>query len=377
MKINISVFGRFHAYDLAKQLNDKGYLSKLITTYPKFKVQEWGIDKGKIESKIFYELLNRFLKKIKLSNDSINYFLKNTYTKSVISHLKDIDIFIGFSGQSLEIFKEAKKRNIITILERGSTHYDYRNLILNKEYEKFGLQNKINKNSRERELEEYSLADFISIPSNFVKNSFLEFNIPEKKLFINPYGVDLKTFYQVPKNDKIFRVLFVGETSFRKGLYYLVRAFSELNLPKSELLIVGNIKNDIKFFSSKYNSNKIKYLGPKPQKDLFKIYSSSNIFVMPSIEEGLALVQLQAMACGLPIICTPNTGGEDLLSENGNEGFVVPICDIESLKDKLFFLYNNLDICKKMGIEAKKRVKDNFQWYNYGERYLKNIHDIQ
>jgi glycosyltransferase involved in cell wall biosynthesis len=376
MKVDISIFGRFHAFDLAKQLNDSNILNKIITTYPKFKAREWGIENKKIHSKFIFEIVNRTFQKIGLNSNKFNYLIKKIYSKNIINFIHNSDILIGFSGQSLEVFKEAKKKDIITILERGSCHYDFRKKIIDQEYKKYGLSVSKTDPFRNRELEEYKIADYISIPSNFVKKSFLNSGIPENKLIINPYGVDLKTFYQVPKKDNIFRVLFVGEVSFRKGINYLLQAFFELNLKNSELVIVGNMRNEVKYFFKKFSNENIKYLGPKPYNQLYEIYSNSTVFVMPSIEEGLALVQLQAMACGLPLICSQNTGGEDLLSINGSEGFVVPTANVNSLKEKIYFLYKNQNLCSEMGKNAKIRVSQNYKWEDYGRRYIYNLKQI-
>jgi len=87
------------------------------------------------------------------------------------------------------------------------------------------------------------------------------------------------------------------------------------------------------------------------------------------------MVQLQAMACGLPVICTTNTGGEDII-RNGKEGFIVPIRDVEALKEKILYLYSNPEKCKKMGYNAKKRVKENFTWDHYGDRIIKKYKEI-
>lgn len=83
------------------------------------------------------------------------------------------------------------------------------------------------------------------------------------------------------------------------------------------------------------------------------------------------MVQLQAMACGLPLICTQNTGGDDLV-EDGKEGFVVPIRDVEALKEKILYLYEHQDICYEMGQAAKSKVQQGFTWDDYGKRIMDN-----
>ena len=127
----------------------------------------------------------------------------------------------------------------------------------------------------------------------------------------------------------MFRVVWCGTLCVRKGIHYLLQAFHELDLKNSELILIGAIDEDFKLFLDKYKKTNIKALGPKPQKTLPRYYSQGSIFVHPSIEEGLSMVQLEAMACGLPLICTTNTGGEDIITDE-KDGFVVPIRDVRA-----------------------------------------------
>jgi len=130
-----------------------------------------------------------------------------------------------------------------------------------------------------------------------------------------------------------------------------------------------------KYESTKLRKGKsnIKYIGHVPQKELYKYYSQGSVFVIMSIEEGLAMVQPQAMACGLPVICTTNTGGENIVRD-GKDGFVIPIRDVEKLKEKLVYLYENPEICRKMGESAKQRVSQGFTWDDYGDKII-NIYE--
>jgi glycosyltransferase involved in cell wall biosynthesis len=260
-------------------------------------------------------------------------------------------------------------------VERGSSHIVYQNNILIEEYAKYGLNFPgINPNIIEKELQEYEEADYIAIPSLFVKKTFLEQNIPEKKLLQVPYGVHINEFPLMPKRDKTFRVIYAGALSIRKGIGYLLQAFSELNLLNSQLLLVGGIEDNIKPILKKYQGI-FQWVGHVPQKELSKYYSMGSVFVIMSLEEGLAMVQPQAMAAGLPVICTTNTGGEDLLRE-GMDGFVIPIRDVEALKEKLLYLYENPDACRAMGESAHERIKHGYSWDDYGTRIIKNYERI-
>lgn len=373
-KVLISVLGRFHAFDLAKQLNKNDFLYKINTSFPRFKVQEWDISADKIHSNVYIELIRRY---------SPNEWKKKAadwaYRAQAVSNkklLNKADIFIGWSGSSLEALQEAKKLGKLTILERGSTHYNYQMHILKEEYTLYGKQFEPNFQTWRRELQEYELADYISIPSTFVKNTFIEHGVPEEKLLVNPYGVDLSHFRKVDKNDNIFRIITSGNLSVRKGTRYLLEAFDQLNLDNAEIWHIGSIHDDMKEWINNYKNKNVHFLGHKPQNELYQFYSQGAVFVLMSLEEGLAMVQPQAMACGLPLIISTNTGGSDLISEQGKEGYVIPIRDVEKLKEVLLELYNNPKKLAKMSQDAQKRVEKGFTWDDYGDRYVSALKNI-
>lgn len=373
MKVNISVVGRFHAFDLAKSFQEKKILNKLITTYPKFITSKWGIEKTNVISEVYLELINRYKNKTHLvSKVYLNSLIQKKHAKNSAKYLKDCDIFIGWSGSSLETLIEAKKQNKITILERGSSHYNYQMEILSEVNENFVPDY----NTWQRELLEYQLADYISIPSSYVKRTFIKNGISENKLIVNPYGVDLNEFKQIKKEDEIFRIIFAGGGTFRKGYHLLLQAFSELNLDNCELWHLGSVQEEMKPYLKKYKTKKFILKGHQPQNKLYEFYSQGSVFVMPSLEDGFGMVIFQAMSCGLPVILSENTGAYDAITKNGEEGFVIPIRDVEAIKEKILYLYNNQDIAKEMGQKAKERVHSSFTWEDYGNRYLKNLEEI-
>lgn len=387
MEIIISVGGRFHAFNLAQQLLKRGLLKKLITSYPKFEVKKWGISARKTDSVLLKEIIERGWRKLPPFLREVynpQYFIHEVFDCSASRKINKADLFIGWSSFSLRSLRKAKKAGMITVIDRGSSHIVYQNEILKEEYERFGIKPELpHPKIIEKELKEYKEADYICIPSMFVKRTFLEKGVPENKLIHVPYGVDLSQFRQIPKKDDVFRVVFAGGMSLRKGVHYLLQAFSELNLPNSELTLIGSMNDEIKPFFKKYeiyyeirnntnirkNESVINYIGKVPQAELYRYYSQGSVFAMMSVEEGLAMVIPQAMACGLPVICTTNTGGEDIVRD-GKDGFVIPIRDTEALKGKLIYLYENSDICRSMGQSAKERVAGGFTWNDYGEKII-------
>jgi glycosyltransferase involved in cell wall biosynthesis len=109
-------------------------------------------------------------------------------------------------------------------------------------------------------------------------------------------------------------------------------------------------------------------LGSVPQPELAALMSRSHVLALPSIEEGLALVQAQAMACGCPVLCSTNSGGEDLFTD-GVEGFIVPIRDPDALADRLQRLADDPNLQHSMRHAALQRVRTIGGWKEYGDRW--------
>lgn len=381
MKLTIIVGGRFHAFDLAYQLQKKNLLFQLVTSYPKFILKKYNIKIDLVKTIFIKEFLKRVFDKFRFINRIFDYnYLLNYYFSKKAANLvdyKQTDILIGWSGFSYHSFRAAKEFKCIKILERGSSHILNQLKILKEEYKKLKLKPMLpSKKTVENELREYELADYISVPSEFARRSFLNRGFNKNKIIKIPYGVNLKDFRPNIKKinllkKKNFSIISTGSISVRKGSIYLLKAFTELNLPNSELIFVGQVDDEIKKILGKYYSmNNIKFYKKQSQNKLNSFYSKADIFVLFSLEEGLSMVQIQAMACGLPVICTHNTGGSEIV-DHGINGFVLPIRNIDLLKKKILLLYNDQYLLKKMKINAYKKAQKFLSWSIYGKKIIK------
>jgi glycosyltransferase involved in cell wall biosynthesis len=215
-----------------------------------------------------------------------------------------------------------------------------------------------------KEQQEYVECDIITVPSTFAYKSFISEGINAKKLRKISFGVDLDLFRPVKKKDEVFRVIYVGAVSVRKGLPYLLEGLEPF-LREIETWVIGTITDEMKPLLSRYEDC-VRFFGPIPRSELYQYYSQGSVFVLPSIEEGLALVQAQAMACGLPVIATTNTGAEDLFTD-GIEGFIVPIRSPEAIREKVFHLFKNPELGREMGEASLRRVQSIGGWDRYGD----------
>ncbi|MGH1559628.1 glycosyltransferase family 4 protein [Caulobacter segnis] len=299
----------------------------------------------------------------------INLVSAAAQDRYVSKRLPECDIFVGHEAAGLLSGQAAKRRGIRYVCDHGCTHPEWREDILNAEYERAGIRRtSLPPFTIKREKEQYELADRIVVPSNFAKRSFVEKGIPERKMSVVPYGVNLSMFNPVgrPSEDR-FDVLFVGGLSVRKGAFDLFRAFDQLAVAGKHLTIVGTISEEVRAnFSAELSRDHVSVLGARPQAELRDIMSRSHVLVLPSLEEGLALVQAEAMACGCPIIATSHTGSEDLFTD-GVEGYIIPIRSPDAITEKLTLLASDRDRRDTLSKAAIAKVRSIGGWANYGD----------
>lgn len=314
-----------------------------------------------------------FFEGLRFLPSTYQWFLKDTTHDFLVSrNLPKIDfgsgdIFHVWNGHGLYSLRTAKKRGARIVVERASTHPLNFERIMSEEYRKRGMKfSQMLSLNRDRLLKEFEEADFITVPSDFSYKSMIENGIDEKKLIKIPFGVDVSRFRPAKNDDQpTFNVLFAGQVGFRKGVLYLLEAWKKLRLKDATLTIVGQPDLEIKKFLIPYmGDSSIKFIG---YSDLLPLYQSSHVFAFPSFEEGSALVTYEAMACGLPLITTFESGS---IVEEGKEGFIIPSCDASSLCEKIRYLYDNPEVRREMGIKAREKVS-NYSWETYGERLVK------
>jgi glycosyltransferase involved in cell wall biosynthesis len=383
MKVTQIAIGRFHHFHLARQLNRFGLLNEIWTGYPSFKLKdESGIERNQIKTfpwlHTLYMAKGRFgLGNFDYLDKELAWYAKESLDKKVARNLKEPVNLIALSGNGLHAGSKVKQLGGNYICDRGSAHIEFQNSILHEEYNRFGLKFKgIDSRVVNKELEEYTTADFITVPSEFSKKSFLKFGIPENKLVKIPYGANLDRFKPLDRPDiNKFTILFVGNLSIQKGVIDLLTAFNLFEHPNKELIIVGSLSLEIKEYFSKINLTNIKIKGNISNNQLPYIYSKANVFVLPSIQEGFGMVIGEAMACGCPIIASENTGGSDLFTD-GIEGFIVPIRTPQAIADKLQLLADNPILREEMSIAALNRVKLLGGWNEYGIQFANFIKSI-
>jgi starch synthase len=370
MQVVLSTIGRFHTFDLARQLHKRNNLKIVFSGYPSFKLRKEGLPTNKVKTFPWlhgpYMYLNPrtdWIKKFWAWQDLISF------DRFVEANLPDCDIFHAISGFGLRSGKSAKKRGAKYICDRGSSHIRFQNQILHEEYDRQGLSFAgVDSRVIDAEEAEYDLADAITVPSTFAKDTFVAAGVSSQKVRVLPLGVELARFRAVssPRAHE-FQVLFAGSICIRKGIHYLLDAYEKLNHPGKKLVLVGGVEPKLEPLLSKGRERQdIVCTGHLPQEEMMRVMSESHVLVLPSVEDGFGLVMAQAMACGCPVIASTNTGGPDLFDDEV-EGFFVPIRNSDAIAGRLQRLADNPELRASMGQRAVARVRSLGGWDRYGD----------
>ena len=288
------------------------------------------------------------------------------------------DVVWGFNGASLEIFQHARARGLKCILEQSIAPRRIELELLAEEAARWpGWQpNEYSPSASasdplaEREEAEWQLADKIVCGSRFVADGLAQQDVAIDKLSIVPYGVNTNHFRARNGHSarKELNVLFVGEIGLRKGIPYLLEALKSLNRPQAaRAKLVGPLAVDPERL--KHYGQWCDVVGRVHRSRILEMYGWADVLVLPSICEGSATVTYEAMACGLPVVSTPNTGS---LVRHGVDGFVVPIRDATALQEKIELLCDDRALRSRMATSARERSKEG-SLGAYGRRLLESI----
>ncbi|MFT3922627.1 MAG: glycosyltransferase family 4 protein [Myxococcales bacterium] len=371
MRVALAVPGRFHAFETAMELERCGHLRTVITPLPWFRIRRHStLPRERFSSLHLHAAFRVLLTRTPaaLARQSDVEFALNTLFDHLASFAlpSDIDLCVGYAGAFLSTLRRARGLGAKTVVERHSAHCDEQTALLADEYERLGMPFESSSRARRREREEYAEADAILIPSKFVERTFLERGFAASKLIRAPLSADLSQFSATERTSSSFKVIFVGGFSVRKGVKYLLDAWRKLDLPDAELWFVGSEEPSLR---EKLNPEAIRGVSLKGHADratLVQYMSQCDVLCLPSIEDGFGLVMAQAMACGLAVLHSANTGGADIVRP-GVDGFEFPIRDSDRLAALIERLYRDRGACRDLGRNGLSRVQELGGWQQYGD----------
>jgi glycosyltransferase involved in cell wall biosynthesis len=316
------------------------------------------------------------------------------FARRAVAHLEGSGLIHGWSQWSEPSLRWAAERGVPTVLERSSAHILEQSRLLREEHARLGLTwTPTHPRIEAMELREYALCTAVAIPSLFVERTFLERDVPADRLVRNPLGVNLSQFHPPstpppPPGEQGLRAIYAGTLSVQKGLPDLLAGFAAAALADAQLTLVGGETPEVAAWLADRPPG-VTLLGHRPQAELAEHYGRAHCFVMASIQDGFGMVLTQALACGLPLICTTNTGGEDLLREGQADtrldapqagepagiqefaaGWVVPIHAPDAIAHCLQRLAREPGLWQSKREAALRLARGSLSWEAYGDRAI-------
>jgi alpha-maltose-1-phosphate synthase len=284
-------------------------------------------------------------------------------------------IVYAYEDAALEAFRAARSNGLCSVYELPIA--DWRNMrrILSEEREYApdwvetidALRDSPAKLARKDE--EIALADHVIIPCEFVRRGLAQEYGVQHKTHVIPYGAPTVSAIDPRErpSGEFLRVAYVGQLSQRKGIAYLFEAIRQV-APMVQLTLIGP-KPARRCAALEHAIEPHTWVPPVPLAEVLRRLADHHVMVLPSLCEGFGLVILEAMAQGLPVITTTNTGGPDVI-EDGGDGFIVPIRDPLAIADRLTWLYDDEPRRLAMGHAARRKAAEH-SWARYQRRMVK------
>ena len=299
--------------------------------------------------------------------DFQNRLADEHFDRYVSRRLPPAKLFQGVSGQCCESLEQAKRMGCRTIVDSITAHIQFFFEHQMRECARFNVRPAIDLAFCHRMQQEYERADLIRVMSEQSKQTFEERGFSNVAVVHPPLNVS--EFPQATFQEAKFRVSYVGLLEPWKGFHYLVDAFSSLELPDSELIFWGGSGSRAvtKYFQEKMGKDpRIQVRSIVVRNSYGEVYGKSSVLVHPSLSDGFGYVVGEAMASGVPVIVTRNTGAADLVVD-GKNGYIVPVCDSEAIRERLAHLAAHPALLKEMGRQAREtmRSRNGDEWRTY------------
>jgi glycosyltransferase involved in cell wall biosynthesis len=217
----------------------------------------------------------------------------------------------------------------------------------------------------------FTRTDFAICPSEVVRDDFVEnFRFPRERTAIVPYGVNAELL-SVRNEPVRGRVLFAGTAELRKGIHYFAMAAEKLRARgmRYEFRVAGNVQSSVR---NQTPCRHLTFLGRVPRPEMPAKFAAADVFVLPSLAEGSAEATYEALAWGVPVITTPESGS---VARDGIDGRIVRSRDPEALANAITEIIEDRQLRMRMSGAARDRARE-FTWEHYGDRLVAALKGI-
>jgi starch synthase len=338
------------------------------------------IPEARKKSHRIFEVLSRAGRKLRPGGPSseINWYdvLFSGHDFQVSGSLgSDLDAVFAYEDGARRTFNAAKRAGATTVYELPLGYYKGVASEINRGREDWPDLQRVPYSEpqwkQDRKDAELELADVIVVASNWARESLgLSDAAQAKPVITVPYGTpadEIAPRDQSPHGP--FTVLFAGQVGLRKGVPHLIEAWEKLKLSDARLLLAGSVNLPRAYMIE--HAASFQYLGALARAELLELMATVDLFVFPSLAEGFGLVIGEAMALGVPVLTTTNTGGPQLITD-GNEGWCVQAHQVEPLIERIEWAYQNREQLYGMGQRARQRAEQ-WTWADYRRKLIAEL----
>ena len=369
--VAIVVGGRFIAFDLARSLERRAALAGIVSAYPRARAE--GISPARLRWNPvlgFADAVSRRM--LRDRSGRAGYRRAIQFGRWAARQLPRADVVQAWTGYALDSIVAARREGMASVAFRASAHIEAQAELIQTEYEEFGFAAPaVYRPMIDRELEEYAAADAVNVISTFAYRTFIERGHPASRLILTPLGVDVGEVAGVARTARTtgpLRVLFLGTVSLQKGVHYLLQAVHGFNSSAVTVSLVGGATADGHELLRRF-ARPGEWKGRVPRGELRTILSEHDVLVLPSVQDGFGAVICEAMAAGLPVIATENTGAPDVIRD-GVDGFIVPARSVDALREALEALVSDRGRCVAMGEAAANGIATERTWDRFADEML-------
>lgn len=286
-----------------------------------------------------------------------------------------LDAVYAYEDAAMRTFRAAKQRSITAIYELPLGYYKGVAAEINRARKDWpNLQCEIYAEphwKQARKDAELSLADVIIVASKWARESLrLSDSNAIKPVVAVPYGTPVDEILpRIQAPDGPFTILFAGQLGLRKGVPHLIAAWEKLKLRDARLWMAGSVALPREYVNQ--HAASFEYLGALPRAELVEVMKQVDLFVFPSLADGFGLVIGEAMAAGVPVLTTTNTGGPDLITD-GVEGWCVEAHAVAPLIERIEWAHGHRDELHRMGQRARQRAEQ-WTWADYRHKLIAEL----
>ena len=287
----------------------------------------------------------------------------------------------GYEHCSLATLQQAKKLGIKSFYEQPSQHYLSFEKIAKEQLKKYPelkstetllLVDQKSERRNQRRAQELDVCDYIICNSTFTKKTLTDVQINPNKIITVPLGFP-STLKTTDKRSNTGKTIFIyaGNQSLKKGTHTLFKAWQKFSVNKKniELWVVGNSQLPLR--ARHGLEDNVKFIPNIPHAELMQLFRQADVLILPTLGDGFGMVITEAMAQGLPVITTCNSGGPDIIT-NGKDGFLLEAGNIEALAAKMNWCIENKMQLKTMALSALEKAAS-YPWASFRKNLIKEI----